>query len=86
MTTNWLLIFLLVITTVVSLFVPQILGVGEFGIGDDVLPEEPSVWDVLVFNAGWIWDCMTFEIPDIHWIMGIVFWVVSRSISNVGRP
>jgi len=77
MSTNFLLIFVMVIIGVVSLFVPQICGVGEFGFGSEMLPEEPSVWDVLTFNAAWIWSAMTFSVPDMPWVMGVVFWFAS---------
>ena len=77
MSTNFLLIFVLVILAVMSLFVPQILGVGEFGVGESELPDEPSVWDVLTFNAAWLWAAITFSIPDLPWVFGTVFWFAS---------
>ena len=78
MSTNWLLIFVLVIMTVVSVFVPQILGIGVFAVGDgDLLPASPGVWDVLTFTGGWIWEVMTFSIPDMPWVLGLVFWFAS---------
>lgn len=76
MSTNFLLVFVLVILAVLSIFVPQILGVGEFGIGT-TLPEQPSIWDVLTFNASWLWNCMTFTIPDMPWVMGVVLWFLA---------
>lgn len=76
MSTNWLLIFVLIILVVVSVFVPQISNIGEFGI-ETSLPESPSVWDVLTFTAGWIWDCMTFSIPGMPWWIGTIFWVIN---------
>ena len=48
----------------------------EFGIGAE-LPDEPSVWDVLVFNASFIWAAMWFTIPNMPEVIGVVFWVVS---------
>ena len=76
MSTNYLLIFVLVITVVLSVFLPNIIEGTDFNVGNE-LPEEPSVWDVLTFNAAWIWACMTFDIPDMPEVMGVVFWVVS---------
>jgi len=76
MSTNYLLIFVLVITVVLSIFLPNIIEGTEFDIGAE-LPSEPSVWDVLVFNASWIWACMTFSIPGMPVVMGTVFWVVT---------
>ena len=76
MSTNWILVFLLVILATCSVFLPEILGTGEFGIGAE-LPDEPSVWDILTFNASFIWSAMTFTIPDMPWWMGTIFWVMS---------
>ena len=76
MSTNWLLIFVLVVTVVLSIFLPHILEGTQFDIGHE-LPDEPSVWDVLTFNAAWVWDCMTFQIDGMPVVMVTVFWVVS---------
>ena len=76
MSTNYLLIFVLVITVVLSVFLPNIIDGTEFDIGSE-LPDEPSVWDILTFNAAWIWACMTFSIADMPAVMGVLFWVVS---------
>ena len=76
MSTNWLLVFLLVILTTLSIFLPALVEDVEFGIGSE-LPSEPSVWDVLVFNASFIWSAMMFSIPGMPWWMGTIFWVMS---------
>ena len=76
MSTNYLLIFVLVITVVLSVFLPNIISGTSFDIGAE-LPDEPSIWDVLTFNASWIWACMTFSIEGMPVVMGVVFWVVS---------
>lgn len=78
MSTNWILVFCLVILVVLSVFLPQILGeeAAEFGIESE-LPDEPSVWDVLTFNASFIWAAMTFSIPDMPWWIGTIFWVLN---------
>lgn len=76
MSTNYLLIFVLVITVVLSVFLPNIIEGTSFDIGAE-LPDEPSVWDLLTFNAAWIWGCMTFSIDGMPVVIGTVFWVVS---------
>lgn len=77
MSTNFILVFLLVITVVLSIFLPNIIDDTDFGGIGGELPDEPSPWDVLVFNAGFIWSAMTFSIDGMPAVMGTVFWVVS---------
>lgn len=76
MTTNWIFVFLLVILVVLSWFAPLILGIGTFGIGSE-LPSSPSVWDILTFNAAWMWAAMTFSIPGMPAGITLIFWVGS---------
>lgn len=80
MTTNVLFVLSLVVIVVVSLFVGQLLpGVeSEFGVGDDGGDiEAPSVWDVALFAAGTFWAMLTFQIPGVHWVLGVVFWFMA---------
>lgn len=73
---NSLLLVLLFMLVSMSIFVPPILGSGEFNIGIE-LPDEPSIWDVLTFNAEFMWDAMTFSIADMPETFGIIMWVGS---------
>lgn len=77
MSTNWILVLLLVVLVTLSVFIPSTLGDDymAFGTNSTNLPSSPSVWDVLSFNAAWIWDVMTLEYPETFpfWL-SMVFW------------
>ena len=80
MSTNWLLFFVLVILIVISVFIPNIPMVADevSAMTNTTLPESPTVWDVISFNGGFIWDCMTFSYSsDFPYWLGITFWLMS---------
>jgi len=80
MSTNWLLFFVLVILIVISVFIPNIPMVADevSAMTNTTLPESPTVWDVISFNGGFIWDCMTFSYSsDFPYWLGITFWLMT---------
>lgn len=77
MSTNWLLIFMFTLVTVLGIFLPNIIVDADTFPIEATLPSSPSVWDILTFNASFVWDCMTFSITGVPWWLGVIFWAIT---------